>query len=190
MVSIFNKITQDLMPANWMNQSDFSHHPSLTRYLEDWLYETALLTDRLKQSAKNFQLEVLKEAYGQHSPLLSDLPITKNNYIREIMMLSDNEPCILGQTTFPEDTLKHNTWAKKLGSRSLGEALANLPNVSRSAFSFSFGVSNDPTLRKNNVIGLLENKSMDLWVRRSSFLIESRPLWVVEIFLPKIFELK
>jgi len=106
------------------------------------------------------------------------------------MMLSDNEPCILGQTTFPEDTLKHNSWAKKLGSRSLGEALANLPNVRRSAFSFSFGVSNDPTLRKNNVIGLLENKSMDLWVRRSSFLIESRPLWVVEIFLPKIFELK
>ena len=190
MVNIFNDIAQGLMPINWMNQSDFSRHPSLTRDLKNWLYETALLTDRLKQSAKNFQLRVLKESYGKHSPLLGDLPIRKNNYIREIMMLSDNEPCILGQTTVPEETLKHNGWAKKLGSRSLGEALANLPNVSRSAFSFSFGVSNDPTLRKNNVIGLLENKSMDLWVRRSSFLIESRPLWVVEIFLPKIFELK
>ena len=65
-----------------MNQSDFSHHPSLSHGLKNWLFETALLTDRLKQSAKNFQLKVLNESYGQHSPLLSDLPIANNNYIR------------------------------------------------------------------------------------------------------------
>jgi len=189
MVSIFNDITQDLMPINWMNQSDFSRHPSLTRDLKNWLYETALLTDRLKQSAKNFQLKVLKESYGKHSPLLGDLPIRKNNYIREIMMLSDNEPCILGQTTVPQETLKHNGWAKKLGSRGLGEALLNLPNVSRSVFSFSFGVSNLPMLREYN-IGLPENTGINLWVRRSSFLIENRPLWVVEVFLPNICKLK
>ena len=189
MDSIFNDITQDLMPINWMNQSDFSRHPSLTRDLKNWLYETALLTDRLKQSAKNFQLKVLKESYGKHSPLLGDLPIRKNNYIREIMMLSDNEPCILGQTTVPQETLKHNGWAKKLGSRGLGEALLNLPNVSRSVFSFSFGVSNLPMLREYN-IGLPENTGINLWVRRSSFLIENRPLWVVEVFLPNICKLK
>ena len=189
MVSIFNDITQNLMPINWMNHSDFTRHPNLTYDLKNWLYETALLTDRLRQSAKNFQLKVLKEAYGQHSPLLSDLPITNNNYIREIMMLSDNEPCILGQTTVPEDTLKHNGWAKNLGSRGLGEALVNLPYVSRSAFNFSFGISKNPTLRKYD-INFPENKGMNLWVRRSSFLIENRPLWVVEIFLPKICDLK
>ena len=122
MVSIFNDITQHLIPINWMNQSDFSRHPNLTRDLKSWLYETALLTTRLKQSAKNFQLKVLKETYEETSPLLSDVPITDNNYIREIMMLSDNEPCILGQTTFPENTLKHNGWAKKLGTNGLGEA--------------------------------------------------------------------
>ena len=189
MVNIFNDIAQGLMPINWMNQSDFSRHPSLTRDLKNWLYETALLTDRLKQSAKNFQLRVLKESYGKHSPLLGDLPIRKNNYIREIMMLSDNEPCILGQTTVPEETLKHNGWAKKLGSRGLGEALLNLPNVSRSACNFSFGVSSLPMLREYN-IDLPKNTGIDLWVRRSSFLIENRPLWVVEVFLPKICKLK
>ena len=189
MVSIFNDIAQDLLPINWMNQSDFSHHPSLSHGLKNWLFETALLTDRLKQSAKNFQLKVLNESYGQHSPLLSDLPIANNNYIREIMMLADNEPCILGQTPVPEDTLKHNGWAKKLGSKGLGEALVNLPNVSRSVFNFSLGISNYPALRKHN-IGFPENRDMSLWLRRSSFLIENRPLWVVEIFLSKICELK
>ena len=189
MVSIFNDITQHLIPINWMNQSDFSRHPNLTRNLKSWLYETALLTARLKQSAKSFQLKVLKETYGEHSPLLSDVPITDNNYIREIMMLSDNEPCILGQTTVPEDTLKHNGWANKLGSKGLGEALVNLPNVSRSAFNFSFCVGNNSVLKKYGM-ELPETESMHLWVRRSSFLIESRPLWVVEIFLPKICELK
>ncbi len=189
MVSIFNDISQHLIPINWMNQSDFSRHPNLTRNLKSWLYETALLTARLKQSAKSFQLKVLKETYGEHSPLLSDVPITDNNYIREIMMLSDNVPCILGQTTVPEDTLKHNGWAKKLGSKGLGEVLVNLPNVSRSAFNFSFCVGNNSVLKKYGM-ELPEIESMHLWVRRSSFLIENRPLWVVEIFLPKICELK
>ena len=189
MISIFNDIAQHLTPINWMNQSDFSRNPNLTRNLKSWLYETALLTTRLKQSTKNFQLKVLKEAYEEHSPLLSDLPITDNNYIREIMMLSDNEPCVLGQTTVPEDTLKHNGWAKKLGTKGLGEALVNLPNVSRSAFNFSFCVSNNPVLKKYG-IRLPKTENIDLWVRRSSFLIENRPLWVVEIFLPKICELK
>ena len=94
-----------------------------------------------------------------------------------------------GQTTVPEDTLKHNGWAKKLGSKGLGEALVNLPNVSRSVFNFSLGISNYPALRKHN-IGFPENRDMSLWLRRSSFLIENRPLWVVEIFLSKICELK
>ena len=189
MVSIFNDITQHLIPINWMNQSDFSRHPNLTRDLKSWLYETALLTTRLKQSAKNFQLKVLKETYEEPSPLLSDVPITDNNYIREIMMLSDNEPCILGQTTFPENTLKHNGWAKKLGTKGLGEALVNLPNVSRSAFNFSFCVSNNSMLKKYGV-HLPDAESVPLWVRRSSFLIGNKPLWVVEIFLPKISALK
>ena len=189
MVNIFNDITRDLIPINWMNQSDFSRHPNLTHNLKSWLYETALLTTRLKQSAKNFQLKVLKETYEEPSPLLSDVPITDNNYIREIMMLSDNEPCILGQTTFPENTLKHNGWAKKLGTKGLGEALVNLPNVSRSAFNFSFCVSNNSMLKKYGV-HLPDAEDMHLWVRRSSFLIGNEPLWVVEIFIPKISALK
>ena len=189
MVSIFNDITQHLIPINWMNQSDFSRHPNLTRNVKSWLYETTLLTTRLKQSAKSFQLKVLKETYEKYSPLLSDVPITNNNYIREIMMLSDNEPVILGQTTVPEDTLKHNGWAKNLGTKGLGEALFNLPNVSRSVFNFSFCVTNNSMLKKYD-LRLPETESMHLWIRRSSFLIENRPLWVVEIFLPKICELK
>ena len=47
MVTIFNDITQNLVPLNWMNQSDLSHHPKLTQNLKSWLYETALLTTRL-----------------------------------------------------------------------------------------------------------------------------------------------
>jgi chorismate--pyruvate lyase len=187
-VSIFNDITQNLIPVNWVNKSDFSCRPYLTQNLKSWLYETALLTNRLKQSANNFQLKVLKETYGQHSPLLSDLQMSSNNYIREIMMLSDNEPCILGQTTVPENTLKHNGWAKNLGNKSLGEVLINLPNVSRSAFNFSFAVNNNPILKKYGMN--LSEEGINLWARRSSFLIENKPLWVVEIFLPKICELK
>ena len=189
MVTIFNDITQNLVSINWMNQSDFSHHPKLTQNLKSWLYETALLTTRLKQCAQNFQLKVLKETYGQQSSLLSDLPITDNNYIREIMMLSDNEPCILGQTTIPEETFKHNGWLANLGAKGLGEAMANLPNVSRSAFNFSFCVSKHPLLKQYGV-NPPAKEGVKLWVRRSSFSIESRPLWVVEIFLPKIYELR
>ena len=188
MITIFNDITQNLIPINWMNQSDFSQHPNLTQHLKSWLYEKSLLTTRLKQCAKNFQLKVLKETYGKQSSLLSDMPITNNNYIREVMMLSDNEPCILGQTTIPEQTLKHNNWVENLGTMGLGEAITNLPNVSRSEFNFSFCVNNNPVLRKYG-LNFSDKEGVKLWIRRSSFFIESRPLWVVEIFLPKIYEL-
>jgi len=189
MASIFNDITQSLIPVNWENQSDFSRHPNLTQNLKSWLYETALLTTRLKQCAQNFQLKVLKETHGQQPSLLSDLPKTDNNYIREVMMLSNNEPCLLGQTTIPEETFKHNDWLANLGAKGLGEAMANLPDVSRSAFNFSFCVSKHPILKQHGV-NSLEKESVKLWVRRSSFFIESRPLCVVEIFLPKIYGLR
>jgi len=76
----------------------------------------------------------------------------------------------------------------KLGNGALGEKIMGLSNVQRSDFNFLFCKGNSPILKKHG-IDCKTTEEDGLWMRRSSFSIQNQPLWVAEIFLPKIKEL-
>ena len=188
MANIVNDITDNLIDINWVGSSGLSAYPNLSHNMKGWLTEASLLTIRLKNCAKHFELRVLNEGYRNVSSLLNDLEISDRVFIREVMLLSDGVPMILGQTSIPEKTLSRHHWLSKLGSGALGEKIMGLSNVQRSDFNFSFCKGNSPILKKHG-IDCKTTEEDGLWMRRSSFSIQNQPLWVAEIFLPKIKEL-
>jgi len=188
MANLVNEITDNLVNINWVGASGLSAYPNLSDNMKGWITEASLLTTKLKNCVKHFELRVLNEGYRNASSLLKDVEISDRVFIREIMMLADGVPMILGQTSIPEKTLSHHQWLSSLGSGALGERIMNLSSVQRSAFDFSLCAGGFPILKKHG-INCKTTKDGGLWMRRSSFLIQDQPLWVVEIFLPTIIEL-
>ena len=188
MANIINEITDSLININWVSASDLSAYPDLSANIKSWLTEASLLTMRLKNCAQHFELRVLSEGYRKTPSLLKDLEISDRVFIREVMLLSDGVPMILGQTSIPEKTLRRHHWLSKLGTGALGEKIMAFSNVQRSAFIFSFCTGSSPILKKHG-IDCKTKEGEGLWMRRSSFVIQNQPLWVAEIFLPKIKEL-
>ncbi len=101
MANIVNEITDNLININWVGSSGLSAYPNLSHNMKGWLTEASLLTIRLKNCAKHFELRVLNEGYRNVSSLLKDLEISDRVFIREVMLLSDGVPMILGQTSIP-----------------------------------------------------------------------------------------
>jgi len=144
------------------------HQPSSS--LKNWLTETTLLTDKIRQRQHQHSIKVLNEYYGPVPRLLKNLQAEQNNFIREILLSIDKQACVLAQTIVPRKTWKQNDWIKTLGTQPLGEHLLKKPNVSRSGFEYS----------------CLEHSRSPFWLRRSSFNIDKAILWVIELFLPAI----
>ena len=144
------------------------HQPSLC--LKNWLTETTLLTDKIRQLERKHSIEVLNEYHGPVPKLLKNLQLEQNNFIREILLSIDKQACVLAQTIVPRKTLEQNSWIKTLGTQPLGEHLLKKPNVSRSEFEYS----------------CLEHPMSLFWLRRSSFKVDKAILWVIELFLPAI----
>jgi len=144
------------------------HQPSLG--LKNWLTETKLLTDRIRQLEHKHSIEVLNEYHGPMPKFLNSLETEQNNFIREILLSIDQQACVLAQTIVPQKTLEQNGWIKTLGTQPLGEHLLKKPNVSRSGFEYS----------------CLEHSMSPFWLRRSNFNVDKAILWVIELFLPTI----
>ena len=144
------------------------HQPSSS--LKNWLTETTLLTDKIRQRQHQHSIKVLNEYYGPVPRLLKNLQAEQNNFIREILLSIDKQACVLAQTIVPRKTLEQNGWIKTLGTQPLGEHLLKKPTVSRSEFEYSY----------------LEHSMSPFWLRRSSFNIDTAMLWVLELFLPAI----
>ena len=88
------------------------HQPSLS--LKNWLTETTLLTDKIRQLERKHSIEVLNEYHGPVPKLLSNLQLEQNNFIREILLSIDKQACVLAQTIVPRKTLEQNSWIKTL----------------------------------------------------------------------------
>ena len=144
------------------------HQPSSS--LKNWLTETTLLTDKIRQRQHQHSIKVLNEYYGPVPRLLKNLQAEQNNFIREILLSIDKQACVLAQTIVPRKTWEQNDWIKTLGTQPLGEHLLKKPNVSRSEFEYAY----------------LEDSMSPFWLRRSSFNIDKAILWVIELFLPAI----
>lgn len=98
------------------------HQPSSS--LKNWLTETTLLTDKVRQLQHQHSIKVLNEYHGPVPRLLKNLQAEQNNFIREILLSIDKQACVLAQTIVPRKTLEQNGWIKTLGTQPLGEHLS------------------------------------------------------------------
>ena len=142
--------------------------------LKSWLIETNLLTNRIKESGHMYAVRVIKESLGSTPTLLKNKNDADQNYVREVALSINNDACILAQTLVPNSTLELNRWIQSLGEQPLGERLSTMPKVTRSAFEYAY----------------LELAEASVWIRRSSFDIDNALLWVAELFLPALDNIK
>ena len=142
--------------------------------LKSWLTETNLLTNRIKESGHIYAVRVLKESLSSTPMLLKNKNDADQNYVREVALSINNDACILAQTLVPNSTLELNRWIQSLGEQPLGERLSTMPKVSRSVFEYAY----------------LELSEVSIWIRRSSFDIDNTLLWVAELFLPTLDNIK
>ncbi|MEO0423645.1 MAG: chorismate lyase [Pseudomonadota bacterium] len=105
---------------------------------------------------------------------------------REVLMYVGGSASVAARTLVPESTARAQGWLGELGGRSLGHALFERDDVTRSPFEFA------PCTYRGDVVQrilslapqALEAEHSPLWARRSRFLVGDHPLLVMEVFLP------
>ncbi|MCG8312231.1 MAG: chorismate lyase [Pseudomonadales bacterium] len=151
------------------------------RQYRNWLFDSGSLTKRLvKATEGDFRVELLRQT---HSPMWPDeqkaldSPARSLPLIREVYLICNGEPWVFARTVIPRTTeTGAGRYLTRLGSKPLGAALFNDPNISRGPiFVKKLRSSQQPSQ------GLAQ---ADLWGRHSTFFLCGEPLLVCEYFLP------
>lgn len=139
----------------------------------DWLLTPGLLTQRIRQVAGDrFAMRVLTEgAQG-------------DEHVREIDMCCAGRVWLFAHTRAPAPTIAAHPWLAAIGSRTLGEALAQREDIERAEFRYALlGADNWLVARALQHAGEAERA---LWVRHSAFSVAGSPFSLYEVFLPSI----
>ena len=147
--------------------------------LRSWLRTPGLLTQRIRESAgAKFRMT-----------LVTERDAGAGGHLREIEMGCGPTPWMFAQTRVPRATLQRHPWLAEIGTATPGEALQahglRAPGqVARSEFDYARLTADVELVRH-----ALEHAALPaqpLWVRRSSFQVDSLPLTLQEVFLPQI----
>lgn len=162
--------------------------------IKEYLLFTGSLTQKISdESNGKFSLTVLANDWQtlcvDESQALS-LNKDEQGFIREVLIYADELPVIYAKTIFPAETLNEtNTALKQLGNQSLGDILFKSDNCSREYLEYA-------TLDKTNALykrieqhSSLHNQE-NIFARRSLFLMQEKPLLVLEAFLPDLATIK
>lgn len=159
-----SKVTDSILPpVEWLSDQN----PPMPDNIYDWLMETGSMTRRLEQHCNCVTVELKRECFitrdqlSEEAEHLSDSP---RYWLREVVLMGDHRPWLLGRTVIPQETISdHN------------QALTNLGTVPLGHYLFS---SNELT-RDYIQIGRQEA----LWARRSRLRLSRKPLLLTELFL-------
>ena len=154
----------------------------------EWLLDSGSLTKRLiKSSNHQFSVQVLRQQWGSAQLSEYDLLEVAPRHcclIREVLLLCHQQPWVYARSVLPASSLTGELrHLRHFDNRPLGQLLFNTPSMHRSPFQIArlamvdLPLPADLTLDKNN-------KTPNLWGRRSRFVIYNKPLLVSEIFLP------
>jgi len=151
---------------------------SISFTLKSWLIDGGSTTKHCKNSFREFEIKVLREAF--ESPFKSEIKVleTKNDcFVRHVFLNCDEKPWIFGRLVVPEVTLEvYKNELLNLGNKPLGEFLFKQPSLKRSDFCFA----KTEEKHKNYCVELgIKN---NLWGRRSLFYLENLPLLLTEFF--------
>ncbi len=147
--------------------------------LRSWLLTPGLLTQRIREAA----------GVGYRMQVLGERATPDGGHLREISMGCGEMTWLYARTEVPATTLAAHPWLARIGSLSLGEALAARGGVSRSDFAFARLPADTCVVRRALEVAGLPPQA--LWVRRSTFQAgEGAAAWLgfdlFEVFLPAI----
>jgi chorismate--pyruvate lyase len=147
--------------------------------LRSWLLTPGLLTQRIRAAAgKDYRMHLL----GEHTT-------PGGGHLREIAMACGESTWLYARTQVPAATLAAQPWLARIGTVSLGEAIAARGGVQRSDFAFARLLADTGVVRRALEVAGLPPQA--LWVRRSTFRTGGDPATpldfdLFEVFLPDI----
>ena len=157
----FNKLT------SWISETNSVEVRN--KEILSWLNEAGSITSRIK-SFSNFKLKLLKDGPGEVDIIEDDLIISnyQENKIREVILLSNEEPLIYAKSIIPLETIK-------LGLNILG----NLKENPLGDILFS-----NPEIKKKYMLfARFQSKEEIFYGRKGIYTVKGYPFSVCEIFL-------
>ncbi|WP_336294256.1 chorismate lyase [Bartonella sp. CB169] len=152
-----------LPPLKWLSDQD----PSIPENIRDWLMEFGSMTLRLKSHCTCIRVEPQRECFITRDKLKEEaehLPKSVRYWLREVVLMGDNQPWLLGRTVIPQETLlEQNQAMMNLGSVPLGHYLFNSDKLTRDYIHIG--------------------QQDALWGRRSRLRLTGKPLLLTEVFL-------
>ncbi|PVZ83203.1 chorismate lyase [Serratia sp. S1B] len=152
-----------LPTIEWLPESS-----AIPATVSDWLMEPGSMTRRFERHCVRVQVEPQRECFVTADALAEEtrhLPPSERYWLREILLLGDNQPWLLGRTLIPQETLTGPDQALvDLGTLPLGRYLFSSPNLTRDYIHIG--------------------QYQDLWARRSRLCLAGKPLLLTELFLP------
>lgn len=153
------------------------------RAYRGWLFDQGSLTKRLVHLTDgNFRVQVLRQFHGPISVEEQRALGTGSRslpFIREVNLVCNGRPWVYARTVIPRTTEQGpGRYLTRLGSKPLGVALFNDPNIRRG----DIHVKQLPA----EALGLTGQPDGDsIWGRHSLFFLCHHPLLVSEYFLPE-----
>lgn len=164
--------------AMWLRGTALGCYEGDSR-LRSWLLTPGLLTQRIREAA----------GAGYRMALLGERSTADGGHLREISMSCSQTTWLYARTEVPPPTLAAHPWLARIGTLSLGEALAARGGITRSEFVFARLLPDTGVVRRALALAGLPPQA--LWVRRSTFRTGTDPATLpgfdlYEVFLPGI----
>lgn len=163
----------------------------LPRSLRSWLTSRGSLTQRLKTHCADFRVRPIATGLAranidEYAAL--NLRTGALAYVREVLLSCNQHPVVFAHSVLPCDGLRGG-WNRitHLGTRPLGEALFNDPDIQREALNYLQLDCRHALFRAATLRHPVTTPT--LWARRSLFRRNGHPLLVTEVFLPAIAQL-
>ncbi|GLX83837.1 putative chorismate pyruvate-lyase [Thalassotalea loyana] len=169
------------LSADWQNQVP----EGVNTYVKDWLLDESSLTARLKANAREFRLEVLGQQITYCSEQEACIYVKAGERVlaREVVLFCDDVPQVFARSLLPLTSLTGEQKAlAELGEQPLGQVIFNSPLLQRKALQVA-EFSEASNMHSLNV-ALNIDSEQSYWGRRSTFLIDDKPILVAEVFLP------
>jgi chorismate--pyruvate lyase len=153
-----------------------------------WVSDHGSLTLRLQAVCPRLRVQRLRQAIApanfDECAALGLRP-GQRALIREVLLICGDTPLVYAHSVIPLAGLR-GPWVglSKLGNRPLGATLFADPNVRRAALEYHTLDARHPLYQP--AVAHLAEPPRGLWMRRSQFVLEHRPLLVTEVFLPAL----
>lgn len=176
------------MEPVWRPKSQF-FTSDIDPVIASWLLDPNSLTERLiRECTGQFSVRVLFQGWGR--PMANearrlDMTIRSLALIRQVHLLSNDQPLVYARTIIPPQTLRgKQRRLLRLGQKPLGAVLFADKSMHRTEMELARITPDLPLYQHANSHSSKE--AGEIWGRRSVFYLQDKPLLVSEIFLPSI----